>query len=46
MKLSRLRLGGALVAMSAAVLAVGATGGAAQPSRATASTISPQTAID
>jgi len=46
MKLSRLRLGGALVAVSAVALAVGTTGSVAQSSRATASTISPQTAID
>jgi hypothetical protein len=46
MKLTRLRLTAALVVASAAVLAVEASGGGAQPSRAGAATVSPQVALD
>ncbi len=45
-KLTRLRLAAALVVMIVAVLAVEAGGGGAQPSRASAATISPQAALD
>ena len=45
-KLTRLRLAAALVVTIVAVLAVEAGGGGAQLSRASAATISPQTAID
>src|SRR5471030_2211208 len=46
MKLTRTRLIAALVLTSVAVLAAEATGSSAQPSHASAATISPQTALD